>query len=179
MSDRRGSVTAEGLDLARARDLEGRHGHPWIRRAVLALLVVPVVLGLSGALGQGTATRSASSPQAQVALDAPSVVRGGLLWRARITVRALRTVRFPRLILGPGYADGMQINTIEPAPTGEAGRGPRLVLSYDELRRGDELVVYLQFQTDPTTSGRQDAAVALDDATRPLARVEHTITVLP
>jgi hypothetical protein len=53
------------------------------------------------------------------------------------------------------------------------------VFSYDKLRRGDELVVYLQFQTDPTTSGRQDATVALDDATRPLARVGHTITVLP
>jgi hypothetical protein len=171
-------VTAEGLDLARLRDLQGRRGYPWIRRTLLVLLAVPVVLGLSGALGQETITRSASSPRAQLALDAPSVVRGGLLWRARITVRALRTVQFPRLILGPGYADGMQINTIEPSPASEAGRGPRLVLSYDKLRPGDELVVYLQFQVDPTTTGGQDADVALDDATRPLTRVEHTITVL-
>jgi hypothetical protein len=172
-------VTAEGLDLARIRDLEGRRAHPWIRRAVLVLLAVPVVLGLTGALGQETVTRSAASPRAQLALDAPSALRGGLLWRARITVRARHTIRFPRLILAPGYADGMQINTIEPAPASEAGRGPRLVLSYDELRAGDELVVYLQFQTDPTTAGRQDATVALDDATKPLARVEHTITVFP
>jgi hypothetical protein len=172
-------VTAEGLDLARVRDLEGRRAHPWIRRAVLVLLAVPVVLGLTGALGQETVTRSAASPQAQLALDAPSALRGGLLWRARITVRARHTIRFPRLILAPGYADGMQINTIEPAPASEAGRGPRLVLSYDELRAGDDLVVYLQFQTDPTTGGRQDATVALDDATKPLARVEHTITVFP
>ena len=76
-------MTTGGLDLARVRDLEGRRGHPWIRRAVLALLAVPVVLGLSGALGQETITRSASSPQVQLALDAPSVVRGGLMWRAR------------------------------------------------------------------------------------------------
>lgn len=101
------------------------------------------------------------------------------MWRARVTVRALHTIRFPRLILAPGYVDGMQINTIEPAPASEASRGPRLVLSYDELRAGDELVVYLQCQTDPTTAGRQDATVALDDATKPLARVEHTITVFP
>jgi hypothetical protein len=172
-------MTAGGLDLARIRDLEGRRAHPWIRRAVLGLLVVPVALGLSGALGQETVTRSASGPRAQLALDAPSVVRGGLMWRARITVRALRTISFPRLVLGPGYADGMQMNTIAPSPTGEASRGPRLVFSYDKLRRGDELVVYLQFQTDPTASGRQDATVALDDETRPLARVGHTITVLP
>jgi hypothetical protein len=171
-------VTADGLDIARLRDLEGRRAHPWIRRALLVLLAVPVVLGLSGALGQETITRSATSPQAQLALDAPSVLRGGLMWRARITVRALRTIRHPRLILGSGYFNGMQMNTVEPSPAGEANRGPRLVFSYDQLSAGDELVVYLQFQVNPTTSGGQDATVALDDETRPLARVEHTITVL-
>lgn len=172
-------MTTDGLELARTRDLEGRRAHPWIRRAVVMLLAVPVVLGLTGALGQETVTRSASSPQARLALDAPSVVRGGLMWRARITVRALGTIRRPRLVLGSGYVEGMQMNTLEPAPASEASRGPRVVLSYDRLSRGDELVVYLQFQTDPTTTGGQDATVALDDATQPLARVEHTITVLP
>jgi hypothetical protein len=152
-------VTAAGVDLARIRDLEGRRRYPWARRALLALLALPVVLGLSGALGQETMTRSAASPQARLALDAPS--------------------SHPRLILAPGYINGMQMNTIEPAPTGEASRGPRLVFSYDELSAGDELVAYLQFQTNPTTTGGQDATVSLDDATRPLARVDHTITVLP
>jgi hypothetical protein len=172
-------VTAAGLDLARIRDLKGRRRYPWIRRALLMLLAVPVVLGLSGALGQKTITRFATGPRARLALDAPSVVRGGLLWRARIVVKALRTISHPRLVLGPGYINGMQMNTIEPSPAGEASRGPRLVLSYDKLSPGDDLVVYLQFQTDPTTTGGQDASVEVDDATRPLARVEHTITVLP
>jgi hypothetical protein len=71
------------------------------------------------------------------------------------------------------------MNTVEPSPTGESSRGPQLVFSYDKLSAGDELVVYLQFQTNPTTVGGQDATVALDDATTPLARVDHTITVLP
>ena len=172
-------MTAAGLDLARIRDLEGRRGYPWIRRALLVALAVPVVLGLSGALGQETSTRSATTPRARLVLDAPSALRGGLMWRARISVRAMRTIRHPRLILGSGYVNGMQLNTVEPAPAGEAGRGPRVVLSYDELSAGDELVVYLQFQTNPTTTGAQDATVEIDDATRPLARVGHTITVLP
>ena len=171
-------MTADGLDPARIRNLEGRRAYPWIRRALLGLLAVPVVLGLTGALGQETVTRSAASPRARLELDAPRVLRGGLLWRARITVRALETIRHPRLILGSGYVDGMQMNTIEPSPAGESSRGPRLVFSYDTLDAGDELVVYLQFQVDPTTTGRQDATVALDDATEPLARVEHAITVL-
>jgi hypothetical protein len=172
-------VTAAGLDLARLRDLEGRRRYPWGRRALLVLLAVPVVLGVSGALGQETMTRSATGPQARLVLDAPSTVRGGLMWRARISVQALRTIRHPRLVLAAGYINGMQMNTIEPSPVGEASRGPQLVFSYDELSAGDELVVYLQFQTDPTTMGGQDATVALDDATTPLARVDHTITVLP
>jgi hypothetical protein len=172
-------MTDDGLDLGRARDLEGRVHHPWIRRGLLTLIGVPVVLAAIGVFGQETVTRSAAGTQAQLSLNAPSVLRGGLMWRARITVRARQTIKFPRLILDRGYANGMQINTIEPSPASEASRGPRLVLSYDQLDPGDVLVVYLQFQTDPTTTGRQDAAVALDDATQPLARVEHTITVLP
>ncbi len=172
-------MPADGLDLRRNRDLEGRAQGPWARRLILTLLGVLVVLGALGVFGQRTVTRSAASPQAQLELNAPKTLRGGLMWRARITVRALDTIRFPRLILGRGYANGMQINTIEPSPTSEASRGPRLVLSYDELAAGDELVVYLQFQTDPTTTGRQDATVALDDQTQPLAVVNHTIRVLP
>jgi hypothetical protein len=172
-------VTATGLDLARIRDLQGRRGEPWARRALLALLAAPVVLGLAGALGQETVTRSAAGPRARLELDAPRVLRGGLMWGARIKVRAQDTIRHPRLVLGSGYADGMQMNTIEPSPTGEAARGPRLVFSYDKLDGGDELVVYLQLQVDPTTTGPQDATVTLDDATEPLARAEHTITVLP
>jgi hypothetical protein len=169
----------DGLDLRSARDLQGREHQPWVRRALLALLALIPLLGLAGAFGQETVTHSAAAPQAQLTLNAPSALRGGLMWHARITVRAQDTIKFPRLILGSGYINGTQLNTIEPSPTGEASRGPQLVLSYDKLDPGDELVVYLQFQVDPTTTGRQDATVALDDATRPLARIAHTITVFP
>lgn len=172
-------MPAEGLDLARARDLQGRARHPWVRRVLLGLIAVPVVLGIAGALGQQTVTRSAAGPRAQLELSAPDVLRGGLMWRARVTIRARGTIDHPRLVLGRGYVNGMQFNTIEPAPASEAGRGARLVLSYDRLAAGEKLVVYMQFQVDPTTTGAQDTAVALDDATRPLARIAHTIRVLP
>jgi hypothetical protein len=172
-------MPAEGLDLARDRDLQGRARHPWIRRVLLALIAVPVVLGATGALGQETVTRSAASPRAQLDLSVPEVLRGGLMWRARITIRARDTIDHPRLVLGPGYLDGMQFNTIEPSPASESSRGPRLVLSYDKLAPGDERVVYMQFQVDPTTMGRQDATVELDDETQPVARVAHSIRVLP
>jgi len=40
-------------------------------------------------------------------------------------------------------------------------------------------VAYLQAQVNPTTVGRQNVSVALDDETRPLARVDRTVMVLP
>jgi hypothetical protein len=170
----------ESLDLERMRDLEGRHSHPRIRRALLAVLGVPVVLALTGAIGQPTRNLTATGAGAHLRVEVPDVLRGGLMWRTRIVVRATtRTIRYPRLILGPGFAHGMQVNTIEPSPDSEASRGPRIVLSYAELKPDDELVVYVQLQVNPTTIGDQDTTVEIDDETEPLARIAHTTTVLP
>lgn len=176
-----GGVTdvVQSLDLGRTRDLRGRHWHPWVRRGLLGVLAIPVLLAATGALGQPTRTLQATGTQARLQVELPDALRGGLLWRTRISVRTDATVRYPRLVLGPGFAHGMQINTIEPSPMSEASRGPQVVLSYDALQPGDELVVYLQFQVNPTTVGDQDMTVELDDATTPVARIAHTTTVLP
>jgi hypothetical protein len=169
----------ESLDLARTRDLEGRMWQPWLRRALLGLVAVPVVLAAVGAFGQRTDATTVGGGGARMRLEAPGVLRGGLMWRSRIVIRASRTIKDPRVLLGSGFAKGMQLNTIEPSPTSEAGRGPRIVLSYPTLDAGDELVVYLQLQVNPTTIGDQDTSVELDDATEPVVRIGHTTTVLP
>lgn len=146
----------------------------------LAVLAVPVVLALSGALGQPTRSYvSDGAGAANLRLEVPDVLRGGLLWRARIAIRATRTIAFPRLVLGSGFVKGMQFNTIAPSPASEASRGPRVVLSYPALKPGDDLVVYLQLQANPTTVGDQDTSVEFDDQTAPLVRITHTTTVLP
>jgi hypothetical protein len=169
----------EHLDLERMRDLRGRALHPWIHVVLLALLAVPVLLALTGAIGQPTRTRTSAGAAARVRVEAPDVLRGGLLWRAKIAIRAIRTIRHPRIVLSPGFVEGMQLNTVEPSPASEAGRGQRVVLSYAELKAGDQLVVYLQLQVNPTTIGGQDTTVELDDETTAIARVAHTTTVLP
>lgn len=175
-----GDGAPEHLDLARARDLRGRRAKPWIRRVGLALMAIPVVLVLGGVAGQQSSTGRSAAPAGALELTAPEALRGGLLWPARIEVRAARTIQHPRLILGTGWVRGMQLNQVEPQPSGEAGRNDgRLVLSYDQLAAGDRLVVFLQAQVDPTTVGREDLSVELDDATTPVARVRRTITVLP
>lgn len=169
----------ERFDLERSRDLRGRRAHPWVRRAFLSLLAVPVLLAAVGVFGQRTSTVSAQGPKAKLSLEAPDALRGGLLWHARIVLHASDAIEAPRLLLGPGFFEGMQVDTIEPGAATEATRGGRLVLTYDRMKPGDSLVVYLQFQVDPTTTGMQNASVELDDATDPLARVEHTIVVFP
>jgi hypothetical protein len=168
------------LDAARNRDLDGRGHHVWVRRGLLALGVLPVALALFGAFGQEASTSTVAGPAARVKLVAPRTLRGGLLWQAHVEVNALRDVAHPRIVLGSGFAHGMQVNSIEPAAEGEAGRDDgRIVLSYADLPAGGRLVVYLQFQVNPTTVGDQDTSVELDDAEQPVARVSHTITVLP
>jgi hypothetical protein len=166
-------------DLERMRDLRGRSARAWVRRLLLALIGVPVLLAASGAIGQPTKTIVTGGAGAQLRLEAPDVLRGGLMWRARIVVHADLGIKHPRLILGPGFVSGMQFNTLEPSPQSEASRGTRVVLSYPELKAGDELVVYVQLQVNPTTIGDQDMSVELDDETESIARIAHTTTVLP
>jgi len=173
------AAAPDHLDLARHRDMRGRSGAPWVRRAVLAVGAIPVALALAGVFGQRSETTAVNGPAAHLALDAPNTLRGGLLWRARIEVRAVRAVAHPRLLLGPGLVDGMQINTFVPQPMSDASRNGRFVASYPALAAGDSLVVYYGAQVDPTLFGRRDASVSLDDGTRELARVSRTITVLP
>ncbi|MCA1677460.1 MAG: hypothetical protein LC777_00165 [Actinobacteria bacterium] len=167
------------LDLGRIRDLRGRGSHPWIRRSLLAVLGVPLLLALTGRIGQPTMPELAAGASARLRVEVPAVLRGGLMWRARIAVRATGAIKHPRIILGPGFVEGMQLNTIEPSAVSEASRGSRVVLSYDGLEAGDELVVYLQLQVNPTTVGDQDTSVQLDDETAMVARVIHITTVLP
>jgi hypothetical protein len=170
----------ERLDLGRMRDLRGRYAHAWVRRVLIVLLAAPVVLALSGALGQRTSTlRAAGGGGAQLQVDVPDTLRAGLLWRGRIIVRAQLDIKLPRIILGDGWVESMQLNTLEPAPESEAARGSRVVLSYPEIKAGEELHVYLQLQANPTSLGAQDMSVEIDDETAPLARIAHTTRVLP
>jgi len=169
----------ERLDLGRMRDLRGRSAQPWIRRVLVALVAVPVALAATGAFGQSTSTLVADDGGARLQVEVPDTLRGGLLWRARIAIRAELDIKLPRIVLGSGWVQSMQLNTIEPAPQSEASRGSRVVLSYPELKAGNELVVYLQLQVNPTTFGKQDTSVEVDDETVLVARIPHVTRVLP
>ena len=151
----------------------------WTRRAVLCVLGVVVLLALLGRFGQPTKATTARGPAATMTLSAPETVRGGLFFQSLLEVRAQAAIEHPRLVLDDGWLEGMQVNSIEPAPVGEASRDGRVVLSYDALAAGDVLRVWLQFEVNPTNVGRRSYAVELDDAERPVTRMARQITVLP
>ena len=151
----------------------------WVRRAVLVLLGLVVIAGLLNRFGQHPAESQARVAAATLRLSAPAVVRGGLFFQSRLEVRARREIAFPRIVLDDGWLEGMQVNSIEPAPASESSRDGRVVLSYDKLAAGDRLRVWLQFEVDPTSAGHRPYGVELDDAGTRVVRLSPSLRVLP
>ncbi|MEH3053057.1 MAG: hypothetical protein PGN13_03480 [Patulibacter minatonensis] len=172
------SSTTE-FDQGRVRDLDGRAWHPWTRRALIALMTLFVVIGLTGAFGQVQHTRTASTAAALVKVRTPETLRGGLYWPTEIRIDAHQRITAPTIVLGSGFIRGMQLNTVEPAPASESSRGGRVALTYPTLEPGDALVVHLQLQVNPTTVGEQDLGVRIDGADLPPIALPQTATVLP
>jgi hypothetical protein len=151
----------------------------WVRRAILTVLSVLVLLALLNGYGQRPAESVARVPAATMRLSAPKRIRGGLFFQSRLEITAAQAIDHPRIVLDEGWLEGMQVNSIEPAPVGETGREGRVVLSYDAMKPGDLLRVWFQFEVNPTNVGRRSYAVELDDAEQALARLTPTITALP
>jgi hypothetical protein len=160
-------------------DDRGRTPGLVVRQVVLTAFAVFALLALWGLFGQRESESAATGPAATLQLSAPDTVRGGLFFQSRIDIRATGTVEHPRLVLAEGWLEGMQVNSIEPAPDSESSRDGRLVLSYGPLKPGDRLRIWLQFEVDPTNVGHRSYDLELDDADRPLARIGRTIAVLP
>ncbi len=167
------------LEPGRHRDAQGRGHQPWVRRAVLAALSALLLLGLLNVFGQRAVTSRAAGTAARMDVRGPTKVRGGLLFQERITVRALQAIQYPRLVLSQGWADGLQINTIEPQPQAESSRDGKLVLSYDKMAAGDKIEVFVDYQVNPTHVGTTDMSVVLDDGATPLVRLPRTLTSFP
>ena len=145
----------------------------------MSLLAVIPLLALLDVFGQRPTSTTAAAPRARMELSAPDAVRGGLFFQSRIEIHALDRIAHPRLVLDEGWLEGMQVNSIEPAPGDEESRDGRLVLSYTTLEPGDVLKVWLQFEVNPTSVGRRAYGLALDDDQRPVARIAHTLNVFP
>jgi hypothetical protein len=170
----------DGIVLARDRDLEGRRGEEWARRAVLAVLVFGVpLIALANGVGQRPQTTRATSAVASLEVNAPERVRSGLIFQARYTVDARRTLTSAALRLDPGWFEGLSVNSIEPQPQRETSDDGRTLLTLGRIPAGQRFTLYTYYQVNPTNVGRRSQDVELLDGQTPIARVERTLTIFP
>ena len=166
------------LVLEKSRDSQ----HPvelWVRRAVLAGIALLALLALLNVFGQRPVTTVADGEQARIEVQAPTALRGGVLFMGRITIETQEELENATIVLDSGWLESMHVNTIEPAPTEEESRDGRLALSYGRLAAGETAVVYLQLQVNPTNVGRRSQSVELHDGEELVARTDRTVTILP
>jgi hypothetical protein len=169
------------LVLGRHRDLTGtrRHG-VWARRGVLAAIAAVALLALLNAFGQRPGTRTATAAAATLSLYAPSATRSGLLWSARFHIHARRELARAVLVLDPGWAEGMAVNTIEPSPLGEGSSNGRLTLQLGHIARGRSYLLFMQFQVNPTNiAWHRAAGVTLTDGSTPILRIDRSYVIYP
>lgn len=173
------SSAPQGLTLKHNRDFAGAERKPWTRRILLSLLGLFILLGLVNAFGQRPSTTSAEGSSAELTLYSPKRVRSGLYFESRFRIDATREVRNAILVLDPGWLEGMTLNTVTPAPLAEGSRDGRIVFELGRIPAGEEYLLFLQFQANPTNVGHRSADVDLYDGDRLVAHINRTITVFP
>lgn len=175
---RRVSEIPDQLTLARNRDRESRRDLV-LRRIGIGALIVLLVAALLNVFGQRPATSEAATSAAKLKVYAASRVRGGLFYEARFTIDARRDLKKATLVLDPGWAEGITINTVEPAPIGEASDDGRLVFELGHIPAGKTYIFFLQLQVNPTNVGHRSQDVDLLDGDTLIAHVDRTVTVFP
>jgi hypothetical protein len=169
----------DGLTLERNRDLRGRAGDVWYRRALLALIAVLPILALLNFFGQRPTTTSAHTLAADLVVTAPARLRSGLIFQVRVEVIAHRNIGMPQLIFDRGWWESMSVNSLEPNPSNQSTQNGKVVLSYNKLAAGKTLIVWLYFQVNPTNVGERREDVELNDGPTMLAHVHRSLTIFP
>jgi hypothetical protein len=149
------------------------------RRTFFGAIVFLAVVAGANVFGQRPVNTVAAAPGAELEVAAPTALRGGIYFQGRFTIRARAELEEARLVLDPGWMESIHINTIEPAPIGEASRNGDLALELGHVPAGQKHVLYMQFQVNPTNVGRRSQKVELYDGTELLAVAERTVTIFP
>ena len=117
---------------------------------------------------------------ASLDLYAPEHLRSGLLWSARFHIHANDELKKATLVLDPGWAEGMAINTIEPSPVGEASKNGRLSFELGHIPKGQSFILFMQFQVNATNvAWRRPQNVELDDGAKRILVIHRRVTIYP
>jgi len=167
--------------LKRHRDLEGigRRGI-WVRRSVIGAITLISVLGLLNVFGQRPSTARAETGAAILSVYAPTAIRGGDFMEARFHITAKKDLHNARLLLDPGWGEGLSINTVEPSPLSQSSANGRLTFELGRIRAGKSYILFMQLQVNPTNlAWHRPQNVDLLDGTTQLLRIHRTLTVYP
>lgn len=143
------------------------------------MLALVVIAALIGVFGQVSTTTVAAGDRATLSVEAPPHLRGGLLFQARFEIQARQAIAHPKLLLSPGWLEGMTLNTVAPTPPLESSSSEGLAMTFDPLEAGQTLIVWTEWQVNPTTVGRRGEDATLFDGPTPIATAERTLTVFP
>jgi hypothetical protein len=138
-----------------------------------------VVVALANVFGQGSVVSQAESPGATLTVKAPDRLRGGLIFEGRFEIQAKARIRRPKLVLAPGWTEGMTLNTQIPQAKAETSNGGELTLVFEPIRAGERFTVWTQWQVNPVNVGRRPQDVTLYDGARKLTTVHRELTVFP
>jgi hypothetical protein len=170
----------DSLTLIENRDLRGhRRRLLGARRAGLAAFALIPLLALFNLFGQRPETSSASTSAAKLSVYAPVHARGGVVYAARFTIDALRSLKKATLILDPGWAEQYTVNGLSPQPVSEGSSNGKLVFDLGHIPEGQHYTVFLSLQVNPTNVGHRNQRVWLYDGSKELLAVDRTITVFP
>ncbi len=170
----------DGITLERNRDLKkGRQLGVWVRRALLCAIAAMPVLALLDFFGQKPSTSSAAGPAASMSVTAPSRLRGGLIFQARVRVVAHTEIKQLQLEFDRGWWNSMSVNSVAPEPSNETSHDGKVVLAYGDLPAGQSLICWLYFQVNPTNVGNRREDVSLLDGSTQLLHVHRSLTIFP
>jgi hypothetical protein len=170
----------QGIVLRQNRELHSQAFNRPVRWALLSVLCAFLLLGLLNVFGQRPQTQVLDTPAARLALYAPSRLRGGLLFEARFTITAHRDLKSAALVFSPGWSEGIQHNTADPNPLGEASRNGDLLFTLGHIPAGHVYRFFEEFQVNATNiAWHRRADVTLYDGAQKLGTIHHTVTVFP
>ena len=169
----------EGLSVEHHRDLKGRERRPYIRQALIGLLCAVLALALLNVFGQVRTVSTAETSAARFEVSAPTKLRGGLFFEARYRVEAVEEIENATIVLDPGWLEDITLNTVAPAPIGEASRDGKIALELGRVPAGDQHVLFLHFQVNPTAVGFRSQDVELYDGEELLASFDRDAIVWP
>lgn len=173
-----GTPFPDGIDRQHAEPQRrlGRHASP-ISILLLAALLALAFTGLLG--GQPNETYRKASPEAELTVNMPRVIRNGEFFETRITVAPHQAFGDLVVAVTPSLWRDVTVNTHVPGAAEESFGDGAFRFSYGPVEAGRPVEIKLDSQINPALFGGTAGSIWLFDGDRPVAELPIAMRVLP